>query len=116
MKDFESLPLDQKICSINLRATALFAENSDEYVTVVINSVSVNINSVSVNYLHQVYLVLWDEDVRTHSSELDATLWENTSIDEGLNQANQFLLNHEHTVIGKAMTDLSESLSVLVGA
>ena len=115
MKDFESLPLDQKICSINLRATALFAENSDEYVTVVINSVSVNLKK-GKHYYHQVYLVLWDEDVRTHSSELDATLWENASIDEALNQANQFLLGHEHMVIGRAVTDLSESLSVLMGA
>ena len=116
MKDFESLPLDQKICSINLRATALFAENSDEYVTVAINSVPINLRKGKHYYYHQVYLVLWDEDVRTHSSELDTTLWENASIDEALNQANQFLLGREHMVIGKAMTDLSESLSVLMGA
>jgi hypothetical protein len=107
MKNFESLSLGQKICSINLRATALFAKNSDEYVTVVINSVS--------SAFHQVYLVLWDKDVRISSSALDSTTCESLTIDGALNEANQFLLSHEHTVIGNAVTDLSEALSSLVG-
>lgn len=101
---FNYLSIEEKIHSLAVRATALFAETKHEYATVTIN--------ITDYKDFQVYFVMWDEGERIVCDEFDRHLEEEKSLDEALNRLNEFLLSFEVGMLVCEGKEIFSDLSV----
>lgn len=109
---FNQLSAEEKIHNLCVRATALFARNEHEYATVTINSWGHPYLDPTAGRTFQVYLVMWDENVRVSCEAIDRHLEEEDSLDVALDKLNEFLLTFEVRVLVDEGKKVFSGLSV----